>query len=470
MKFSTGGIVYEGGVVKFDTNTPIDCGSGYTGDELANNTVVTKIPQYVQDLLVPNYYYTDTNTLAKMGYDKYLSYFVGDGVSTPKKTMPVLISVPDNYVLYDDAATAQFIKNLFLLAYYNQLSTSDKSNVATNNLIFSALADACYTLPFLPAQLKCLKFYGINNIDLSSITMTPEEAMKAATGIKSCVYKSPTTAKEYPLKFYYRSGGVICDMYIGGYHMQLVTYNSIDDFASISTIYVSACNDNDFCNKFLFSLNSLPFTKVSYGLPAESQPYATSQYEYVFGKGSNDNTVAWKISSKDRVIGKNIADTYIRYYKAFSDTGLAIGNGLALDFDPDIFNTVGIDYPSNYSIIGTLPTGFSFNRIGADSFTSGHVSPLKYANDDNSGNSLYLPLGVYMLDPKGTYPNAPTGNTITTSSLNNLIVYSSNGNTLVQEVSINNSAYPTMFRVNNQTNNNISFDNFWSSWSDNAWR
>lgn len=471
MKFSTGGIVYEGGVTKFDTDTAIDCGFGYTGDELANNTVVTKTPQYVQDLLLPNYYYTNTDVLAKMGYDKYLNYLIGNGSSTSKKTMPVLISVPNNYVLYDSSISTHFIKNLFILAYYNGLATSGKNNATVISSIFPALNGA-YTLPFPPTQLRCLKFYDSTNTAISLTTMTAGDVVSASSGIKYCMYKSPTTGKEYPLKFYTRTDGVICDMYIGGYHMQLVTYNDAsNEFTAGSAVYVSACNDSDFCNKFLFSLNNLPFTKTTAGLPADAQPHATSQYEYIFGKDSDNNTMAWSISSKDRVIGKNIVDNYIRYYKAFNDTGLVVGNGLALDFDPNIFNTVGIDYPSNYSTIGTLPTGFDFNRVGVDSFTNGRVSPLKYANDDNTGNSLYLPLGVYMLDPKGvdiagTYPNAPSVN----SSPSNLIVYSSNGNTLIQEISFNNTSFPTMFRINNQINSNTSFDNYWSSWSDYAWK
>lgn len=469
MKLSIAGEVYSGGVVKFDTNTPIDCGSGYTGDELASNMIVTRTPQYVQDLLSPGYYYTDTDSLAKMGYEKYLNYFIGDGSNIPKRTLPVLISVPDNYVLCDDTATtAHFVKNLFLLSYYNNLSTSDKNNAAINDLIFPILTAGYYTLPFLPSQLDYLKFYGSNNNPISFTTMTPEEAINAASDIQLCVFKSPIADKEYPLKFYIRSDGVICDMYIGGYHMQLVTGSDYDakGFTFNSPLYISACNDADFCNKFWFSLNNLKLNTTT--IPV-SPVY--SQYGYVFGQNKNGRTVAWdSAAAKDRILGKDIKDTYIRYYKLFNNTNLQVGNGLALDFDPNIFNAVGIDYPSNYSTVGILSPKINLDYVGVDSFSKGLYNSLQFAN---SGivSMLYLPLGTYILDPASAYNYS---NTTLSGSYRSLTVYSPNGNTLVQKLTRAESdssslGYPTQFRINNYINTNINFASNWSSWETRDW-
>ena len=467
MKFSTGGIVYAGGVEKFDTDTTIDCGSGYTGDELADNAVVTQKPYYVQDLLLPNYYYTDTKVLAEMGYYKYLTYIVGNGSKFPEKTMPVLISVPNNYTLVDEQTYLKFIRSLFVLSYYNTLSATDKNSSSINTLIFGIMVkNSPYTLPFLPSQLSCLKFHDKDG----NVVPFNNTTIQDPTVVERAVYKSPTTNKEYPLNFYSRSDSVICDMYIGGYHIQLVTYSSFNNNldTDISTIYVSACNDIDFCNKFWFSVNSLPMRQLPASLPADAQPFKSSQYDYAFGKDNKDNTIAWNISSKDRVIGKDIADTYIRYYKAFNNSDLYIGNGLALDFDPNIFNTVGINYPSNYSTIGVLPSGFDLNKVGVDGFARGYTTPLKYAYDDST-SQLYLPLGVYMLDPNGTYSTGG-GNSLG-GAFSSLRAYSPNGNTLVQEITNNtiNSSYPTYFRINNSYNNSSNFDSNWSSWEYRAW-
>lgn len=453
MKLSIAGEVYSGGVVKFNTSTPIDCGYGYTGDELANNTLVTQTPTYVQDLLSPGYYYTDTDSLAKMGYDRYLSYMQGNGSSTPKKTMPVLISVPDNYTLVDDTTSANFASNLFVLSYYNMLSASDKNNSSLNTMIFDTLTKGnTYTLPFLPSQLSCLRFhdkYG-NLVPFNTLTI------QDPTIVHSAIYKSPTTDKEYPLNFYVRSDSVICDMYIGGYHMQLVTYsNSTNDLTSNYPVYVSACNDSDFCNKFWFSIHKLRFTKIN-GTPTADSPFC--QYGYVFGQDQNSYTVAWNTITQDRVLGKNIADNYIRYYKAFSNPNLSVGNTLALDFDPNIFNAVGVNYPANYSTIGILPNGFNFDNVGVDAYSTGYNSHLKYAND---GSMLWLclPLGTYMLDTKGSYSNAPHNEN---GLFKSLTVYSPNGNTIVQQTTLTNNKYVdyTTFRINNGD---------WSPWISGAW-
>lgn len=470
MKLSIAGEVYSGGVVKFDTNTPIDCGSGYTGDELASNIIVTRKPQYVQDLLSPGYYYTDTDSLAKMGYEKYLNYFIGDGSSNPKRTMPVLISVPDNYVLVDTATSQQFIQKLFILAYYNESSPDNKLNTSFNDLIFNELGTGgayTTTLPFLPSQLGYLKFYDSNNTPISfTTTMTPEEAINAAADIQFCVFKSPVADKEYPLRFYTRSDGVICDMYIGGYHMQLLTcYTATSDFTHSTGIYISACNDSDFNNKFWFSLNRLEFVNTSSNIGIDR-----NQYGYAFGKGMADDTAAWNTGDKDRVIGKNLADTYIRYYKSFDNTSLQVGNGLALDFDPDIFNTIGVDYPSNYSTVGILSPKIDFNQVGVDGFIKGNWYLLKIATQGLT-NLLCLPLGTYILDPTKSYTY---GGSTLGGQYRSLTVYSPNGNILVQkltraETDSASIGYPTMFRINNTTNTSGSFDSNWSSWETRDW-
>lgn len=469
MKLSIAGEVYSGGVVKFDTNTPIDCGSGYTGDELASNMIVTRKPQYVQDLLSPGYYYTDTDALAKMGYEKYLNYFIGDGSSNPKRTMPVLISVPDNYVLVDTATSQQFIQKLFILAYYNESSPDNKLNASFNDLIFHNLgADVASTttLPFLPLQLGYLKFYGSNNTPISFTTMTPEEVINAATDIQLCVFKSPVADKEYPLRFYTRSDGVICDMYIGGYHMQLLTsYTSNNSFAYSTGIYISACNDNDFCNKFWFSLNRLEFLNTS------EIGVDRNQYGYVFGKQTvTGDTVSWSTTSKDRIIGKNLKDTYIRYYRSFDNTSIQVGNGLALDFDPNIFNAIGVDYPSNYSTVGILSPKINLNQVGVDDFIKGGDDPLQLATQGLT-NLLSLPLGTYILDPNATYP---CGNNVMGGKYRSLTVYSPDGNTLVQtitaaETDTSHTSFPTLFRINNSTNTSGGFDSNWSNWETRGW-
>lgn len=473
MKLSIAGEVYSGGVVKFDTNTPIDCGSGYTGDELASNMIVTRKPQYVQDLLSPGYYYTDTNTLAKMGYEKYLNYFIGDGSSNPKRTLPVLISVPDNYVLVDDTTSQQFIQKLFILAYYNESSPDNKLNKSFNSLIFTNLgvdAASTTTLPFLPSQLGYLKFYDSNNTPISfTTTMTPEEAINAAADIQLCVFKSPVADKEYPLKFYTRSDGVICDMYIGGYHMQLLTcYTATNDFTHSTGIYISACNDSDFNNKFWFSLNRLEFVNTAVPIDTFDD---RNQYGYAFGSRTiTDSTAAWNTGDKDRVIGKNLADTYIRYYKSFDNTSLQVGNGLALDFDPNIFNTIGVDYPSNYSTVGILSPKINLDYVGVDGFIKGKYYLLKIATQGLT-NLLYLPLGTYILDPTSTYNY---NNTTLSGRYRSLTVYSPNGNTLVQtitaaETDTSHIGYPTLFRINNNTNTSGNFDVNWSSWETRGW-
>lgn len=469
MKLSIAGEVYSGGVVKFDTNTPIDCGFGYTGDELASNMIVTRTPQYVQDLLSPGYYYTDTDALAKMGYEKYLNYFIGDGSSNPKRTLPVLISVPDNYVLVDTDTSKQFIQKLFILAYYNESSSDNKLNTNFNDLIFNSLGTATAattTLPFLPSQLGYLKFYGSNNTPISFTTMTPEEVINAATDIQLCVFKSPIADKEYPLKFYTRSDGVICDMYIGGYHMQLLTsYTATNDFTHSTGIYISACNDNDFCNKFWFSLNRLEFVNTpSIGVDR-------NQYGYVFGKQTvTGDTVSWNTTGKDRIIGKNLKDTYIRYYKLFDNTSIQVGNGLALDFDPNIFNAIGVDYPSNYSTVGILSPKIDFNQVGTDGFIKGNFNILQLATQGLT-NMLCLPLGTYILDPTKAYTYG--GNTLG-GQYRSLTVYSPNGNILVQkltraETDSASIGYPTLFRINNTTNTSGNFGSDWSSWETRDW-
>lgn len=466
MKLSIAGEVYSGGVVKFDTNTPIDCGSGYTGDELASNMIVTRTPQYVQDLLSPGYYYTDTDALAKMGYEKYLNYFIGDGSNIPKRILPVLISVPDNYVLVDTATSQQFIQKLFILAYYNESSPDNKLNTSFNDLIFHNLgADVASTttLPFLPSQLGYLKFYGSNNTPISFTTMTPEEAINAAADIQLCVFKSPVADKEYPLRFYTRSDGVICDMYIGGYHMQLLTcYTPNNDFTDSTGIYISACNDSDFNNKFWFSLNRLEFVNTP------DIDDNKNQYGYAFGEKTNvyDNKVAWNTLTQDRVIGRDLGDTYIRYYKSFDNTSLQVGNGLALDFDPNIFNTIGVDYPSNYSTIGILSPKINLNQVGVDGFITGYARILAF-----EAPYIYLPLGTYILDPTKSYTYG--GNTLG-GQYRSLTVYSPNGNILVQkltraETDSASIGYPTLFRINNTTNTSGSFNSNWSSWETRDW-
>lgn len=468
MKLSIAGEVYSGGVVKFDTSTPIDCGSGYTGDELASNMIVARKPQYVQDLLSPGYYYTDTDSLAKMGYENYLNYFIGDGSSNPKRTMPVLISVPDNYVLVDTATSQQFIQKLFILAYYNESSSDNKLNTNFNDLIFNSLGiatAATTTLPFLPSQLGYLKFYGSNNTPISFTTMTPEGAINAAADIQLCVFKSPVADKEYPLRFYTRSDGVICDMYIGGYHMQLLTsYTSNNSFAYSTGIYISACNDNDFCNKFWFSLNRLEFVNTS------EIDVDRNQYGYVFGKQTTDDTVSWNTTGIDRIIGKNLEDTYIRYYKLFDNTSTQVGNGLALDFDPNIFNAIGVDYPSNYSTVGILSPKIDFNHVGTDGFIKGNFHILQLATQGLT-NLLSLPLGTYILDPTKSYTY---GGSTLGGQYRSLTVYSPNGNILVQkltraETDSASIGYPTLFRINNTTNTSGSFDSNWSSWETRDW-
>lgn len=445
------GATYTGGAVKFDTNNPIDCGVGYTGDEIENGISVTKKVQYLQDLVAPSYYYTDTFWLSNMGFENYLNCILGNGTDTSRLTMPVLVSVPSNYVLFDEETSLGFVRDLYLLAYYNGLSSADKNNADFNDIIFKKISGKA--LPFLPSQVACLKFYdGDNNF----VPFTTAGILDTNI-VKSCSYKSPTTGNEYPVKFYAKSDGVICDLYIGGYHMQLLTYdnsNRNNDFTDTNVVYVSACNDTDFCNKFWFSVARATIGSRSNVSSTENQ------YGYAFGKDKSGGTIAWVDS---RIAGEPPQKNLIRYYKAVTDnTGLPIGNGLALDFDPDIYNAIGLNYSSKFSTVGILTRLANLDEIGTDEFDRGLDTPLYQADKFHDAP---LPLGLYFLDPTYQYYHAPT-------YLSSLRVYSPDGNIIVQEATPSSRTDDcTLFRTNKLVNNTDSqnYANGWSSWSNYAW-
>lgn len=445
------GATYTGGAVKLDANNPIDCGLGYTGDELEHGISVTKKVSCLQDLVVPNYYYASTDWLSGMGFENYLNCILGNGTDTSRLTMPVLVSVPNNYVLFDKKTSLGFVRDLYLLAYYNGLSSADKNNVDFNDIILNKISTDA--LPFLPSQVSCLKFYdGDNNF----VPFTTAGILDT-TIVKSCAYKSPTTGKEYPVRFYARLDGVICDLYIGGYHMQLLTYdnsNNKKDFTNTNVVYVSACNDTDFCNKFWFSVNRSPLGFTS------SISSTNSQYGYGFGKDKMGETRVWL---EDRDVGKYPQENLIRYYKAVTDSSdLPIGNGLALDFDPDIYNVIGLNYSSKFSTVGILRFGANLDNIGTDEFARGNNTPLYQADHFQFAP---LPLGLYLLDPTAEYYHAPT-------YLSSLRVYSPDGNIIVQEATPSSRTDDcTLFRTNKLVNNTDSqnYANGWSSWSNYAW-
>lgn len=448
------GATYAGGAIKFDTNNPIDCGVGYTGDELENGISITKKVQYIQDLVAPNYYYTSTDWLSNMGFKAYLDYILGNGTNTSRVTMPVLISVPNNYVLYDEERTLGFVRDLYLLAYYNGLSSADKNNADFNDIIFKKFG--LYALPLLPSEISCLKFYDSDN----NVVPFTTAGILDTNIVKSCTYKSPTTGKEYPIRFYARSYNVFCDLYIGGYHMEVVAYDEGSagsyDPTYNGLVYISACNDIDFCNKFWLCLNRVPLN-----LTSGDKVGSESQNGYNFGKNKSGDTLAW---IDTRNIGESSKNYLIRYYKPVTDSaGLPIGDALALDFDPDIYNSIGLNYSSKFSTVGILSQQVDLDIIGTDEFYRGFSRPLDDAKKQTS--SIALPLGLYFLDPTIMHYHAPT-------YLSSLRVYSPDGNIIVQEATpYSRSDDCTLFRTNKLVNNTDSqnYANGWSSWSNYAW-
>lgn len=450
------------------TDTSVEYGLGFTGDNYATTTVATGSPRTIQEITIPKYYYTNTDWLRDIGYSSFIDSIIG-----AKKTAQVLIVPHINPRIVPDADAKKYIQGWYLLAQFYQAKNPSDDFCET---VYNALAQLGTVLPIPPEYLSNLTFRD-------TVSEVPIDAANVGTlwkTVKRCFLYStdPTSTNEYPVTFYVPindpaeynvSDNLLSysDVYVAGYHFKVR--------CPLQSVYIKAQKDESIINfsldpdyRFWLALNALPMKLVNtktVGDNTTSGSSTLSNFGYSFKPTANYNIIGWDAKDGDNIVGKN--DSEITFTKKDS-LGVSPNGKIAVNASPNIYNAVG---KQTDNTIGVLPAGANLNNIGTSDIT---LSSFSASQSGSKADHRYYPLGKYhLLDGSEYWWHAGNDSAwVKTSGFRFINTYTLDGVVLLQvgyssltTTSYHGGArewryaYPTL-----NTDNTYSF--YWSDWMD----
>lgn len=485
MSLSLNGQVYGKNYIPFNTSSHtgisvqngFEYGLGFTPNNYQNKTVHTGLPNTIQEITIPKYYYTDTDWLKNIGYGNIVDSIIGS-----KKTAQVLI-VPHLTTYNVDTTIGEiYAKGLYLLAQY-QANKNPSDDFC--NTVYNALSSLGVVLPLPPDKVTQLRFFT-NKFE--NVPLDPSKVGDLWNTVSFCRYITSDSSDESiqlycPLDSdnYYAKGYSYIDLYIAGYHMR-VNYPSNSVYLWAAPIMASNLYFTDPSCRFWTALNALPMKLVNAktgegatggGTDSDSGSFTLSNFGYNFKTTANYNIIGWDAKDGDNIVGRN--DTNITFYKP-DDIGLSASRRIVMNASPNVYNAIG---KQTDNTIGILPAGAMLNNIGM-----GDISTATFPSDyeSNGDKHRFYPLGRYHLNKNYTYfyysgSSATSYSTLGYPSYSYVDTYTLDGVVLLQVV-YTNSGYVTnghsgqrMWRYGYYIYvsggvGSISYVPWWSAWFD----
>lgn len=473
MSLSLNGQVYGKNYIPFNTSSHtgisvqngFEYGLGFTPRNYQNKTVHTGLPNTIQEITIPKYYYTDTDWLKNIGYGNIVDSIIGE-----RETAQVLIVPHLTPYNVEEIEAGLYAKGLYLLAQYqNNKNPSDDFC----NTVYNALASLVMVLPLEPDKIIQLRFFDSKN------NVVPLDSVRVGNLWNTVAYCRFINAdsSDSPLQLYspldadnhYAKGYSYIDLYIAGYHMR-VNYSSSSVYLWTAPAMASDGYFTDSTCRFWTALNALPMKLVD---TKSSSTSALSNYGYNFKTTSDNHVIGWDAKAGDNIVGRN--DTNITFYKP-DDIGLSASRRIVMNASPNVYNAIG---KQTDNTIGILPAGAMLNNIGM-----GDISTATFPSDYEGGKDAhrFYPLGKYQLNKNYTYfyysgSSATSYSTLGYPGYSCVDTYTLDGVVLLQ-VAYTNSGYITnghsgrrMWRYGHYIYvsggvGSISYVPWWSGWFD----
>lgn len=470
MGLALNGQIYEKGYMpltlstrsNIHTESEYEYGLGFTGDNYLKKLIPTGVPNTVQEITIPNYYYTDTDWLRNIGYVNIIDSIIG-----ARKTAQVLI-VPHIVPYAIDASKAElYSKGLYLLAQYHN-AQNPRGNFY--DIVYNALSNLGVVLPLPPDSVTQLNFFNSKGelvpLDSTKVdlwnTVTSCKFVNADKSLSNLQFFCPLDSSND-----YSKGYSYIDLYIAGYHMR-INYSTNNVYIKTSpNIAVDQYFTDPSC-RFWTALNALPMKLVD---TKSSSTSVLSNYGYNFKTTSDNHVIGWYAKTGDNIVGRN--DTNITFYKP-DDIGLSASRRIVMNASPNVYNAIG---KQTDNTIGILPAGAMLNNIGM-----GDISTATFPPDYGGGidEHRFYPLGRYHLHKNYTYfyyslDNTSSFYTISTPDDTYVNTYTRDGIVLYQ-VLYKGYDYRTnyggrrMWRIGYYTQtskgNITSYVPYWSVWFD----
>lgn len=457
-----------------EINTAFEYGLGYTDDNLSRDIPVLGFPRTIQEITIPNYYYTNTDWLKEIGYSVFVDSIIGEN-----RTAQVLI---DNRLQFDNLNTIDtvypvrsLIKGLYLLA---QIENAQDQNGDFYDAVYADLEELGHVLPMPPSHVINLKFYDVNDKEV------PVNSSNLDAGLKSvvkCTYKSEVYYnKEYLISFFtpktkfdtYRLSRNYIDVYIANYHFRLVPSKDWIYIKASNTPYASYESNRYFMALDISKMKRYDYTNVS-GVSVEpTSKDSVASFGYNFHKSKTGATIRWVAEDGGDIIGKK--DTLITYCSD-STIGISPTDKFFINSSPNMYNTIG---KLTDNIVGILPDRAILDNIGTKNvLLKDFVSP--NANDNISTDSRCFPLGTYLLKPERKYFYSQLSGILAgtyyqlSNNFASIYTHSPDGINLIQVLyfSANGSGYPNQIRYGYPVKKSDGgYIYYWTVWTDLNWR
>lgn len=429
MSLALNGQVYEKKYIPFNiafhagigTESGFEYGIGFTPDHYRNKTIPTGIPDTIQEITIPNYYYTNTDWLRNIGYKNIVDSIIGVGETAQVLIIPHIVP----YAV-DTSRVEQYSSGLYLLAQY-QSNKNPSDNFC--NTVYNALAMLGTILPLPPDSVTQLNFFNSKG---ELVPLDPTKVDLWDT-VESCKFVNADKSLS-PIQFFcpldssndYSKGYSYIDLYIAGYHMRINYSTNNVYIKTFPNIAVDQYFTDPSC-RFWTALNALPMKLVD---AKSSSTSVLSNYGYNFKTTSDNHVIGWDAKTGDNIVGRN--DTNITFYKP-DDIGLSTSRRIVMNASPNVYNAIG---KQTDNTIGVLPAGAMLNNIGM-----GDISIATFPSDYGGGGDIhrFYPLGKYHLNKDYIYfyysgSSATSYNTTTGTQYNYINTYTLDGVVLFQVV------------------------------------
>lgn len=399
MSLALNGQIYDKGYIPFYTpshtggvsvESSFEYGLGFTADNYMKKEITVGYPNTVQEITIPNYYYTGTDWLKRIGYTNVVNSIIGDKATAQVLVVPHMVP----YTVYKGMGEL-YAKGLYLLAqYHNAKNPSDEFY----DLVYNALSSLGVALPLSPDNITRLCFFNDKG---GLVPLEQSMVVSLWDTVKSCKFvnedKSLSTLQFYsPFDFdnEYSNGHSYIDLYIAGYHMR-VNYSSNNVYIGVVPNIQDDQYFTDPTCRFWTATNALPIklidTSVTNNNPSLSKPI---DFGYGFKNSITGHLIGWDAKAGDEIVGKNNTD--ITFYRE-DNIGVTASRKIMMNAAPNVYNAIG---KQTDNTIGTLPAGAVLNNIGF-----GNISTAKFPPDYESGGdkNRFYPLGRYHLHKDYTY-------------------------------------------------------------------